>query len=44
MGRFKKEPMTGYYTDYGYMGMVDGIWMLFSTEDEYYEYLKEDAA
>lgn len=34
--------MSGYYTDY--MGYVGGEWMLFATEDEYYEYLKEDAA
>lgn len=31
--------MNGYYTDYGYMGYVGGEWMLFATEDEYYEYL-----
>lgn len=36
--------MIGYYTDYGYMGYVGGEWMLFATEDEYCEYLKEDAA
>lgn len=33
--------MKGYYTNYGYMGLVDGNWILFATEAEYYEYLKE---
>ncbi len=36
--------MSGYLTDYGYMGLVGDAWMLFATEDEYYEYLKEEAA
>lgn len=36
--------MMGYYTSYGYMGLVKDSWMLFATEDEYYEYLKEDVA
>lgn len=31
--------MEGYYTPYGYMGKVNGNWMLFATEREYYEYL-----
>lgn len=44
MVKFREELMSGYYTDYGYMGYVGGEWMLFATEDEYYEYLKEDAA
>lgn len=34
----------GYYTNYGYMGYVNGGWILFATEDEYSEYLEEDAA
>ena len=33
--------MKGYVTSNGYMGLVDGQYMLFSTEDEYYEYIKE---
>lgn len=36
--------MMGYYINYGYMGYVNGDWMLFATEDEYFEYLEEDAA
>ena len=35
--------MNGYFTDFGYMGLVNGEWMLFSTEAEYYEYLEEAA-
>jgi len=34
--------MYGYYTSFGYMGIVDGVWILFATEEEYYEYLKEE--
>lgn len=31
----------GYYVSNGYFGLVDGTYILFATEDEYYEYLKE---
>jgi hypothetical protein len=31
--------MYGYITSAGYMGMVNGQWMLFATETEYVEYL-----
>ncbi len=33
--------MKGYYTPYGYMGLVNGEYILFATETEYYEYLTE---
>lgn len=33
--------MYGYSVPYGYKGLVNGEWMLFSTEAEYYEYVKE---
>lgn len=33
--------MYGYFVSSGYRGFVDGIWMLFPTEAEYYEYMKE---
>ncbi len=33
--------MYGYTTPYGYMGMVDGRWMLFVSDTEYHEYWKE---
>lgn len=31
----------GYYTSYGYNGLVNGKYMLFSTENEYIEYITE---
>lgn len=31
----------GYYTSTGYLGLVRGKWMLFATETEYVEYVKE---
>jgi hypothetical protein len=31
--------MYGYLVDSGYMGLVDGEFMLFATEEEYKEYL-----
>ncbi len=31
--------MKGYVIDIGYMGYVDGVYELFATEDEYYEYM-----
>lgn len=27
--------MYGYFVSYGYMGLVNGVWMLFATEAEY---------
>lgn len=33
--------MYGYHVSFGYIGLVDGKWMLFSTEAEYYEYMSE---
>lgn len=34
--------MSGFYTDYGYYGEVEkGQYMLFSTIDEYLEYINE---
>ena len=32
--------MYGYPTSFGYKGLVNGEWMLFSTE-EYHEYMRE---
>lgn len=31
--------MKGYDTDAGYMGFIEGRYMLFSSEAEYYEYM-----
>ena len=33
--------MKGYYVACGYMGYVDGKYMLFASETEYIEYFKE---
>ena len=34
--------MKGYITATGYMGYVDGGYMLFASEDDYYNYLTEE--
>lgn len=31
--------MKGYVTSSGYIGLVDGQWILFATESDYLEYL-----
>ena len=31
--------MKGYVVSAGYMGLVDGIYELFATEEDYYEYM-----
>ena len=33
--------MFGYTTEEGYMGYVDGEYMLFASDEEYREYLEE---
>ena len=33
--------MYGYLVLSGYKGLINGEWMLFPTEAEYYEYIKE---
>jgi len=33
--------MYGYTVSCGYRGWVDGRWMLFATEAEYHEYVRE---
>ena len=33
--------MKGYNTDKGYMGYVEGRYMLFASEEEYYDYLED---
>lgn len=32
--------LKGYYTDSGYMGYVNGIYMLFATESDYIEFVE----
>ena len=33
--------MKGYYTSNGYMGLVEGEYMLFASESDYQEYMEE---
>lgn len=33
--------MKGYYTASGYMGLVEGRYILFASEQEYREYVEE---
>ena len=33
--------MRGYFTAAGYYGLVDGAYMLFADESEYYEIMEE---
>ncbi len=33
--------MKGYYNNSGYMGYVDGEWVLFASESDYLEYLED---
>jgi len=35
--------MRGYFTSNGYFGYVDGRYMLFACEADYYEYMEEAA-
>ena len=34
--------MEGYFASIGYFGYVNGRWMLFATESDYYEYMERD--
>ena len=36
--------MKGYDTGSGYMGYVNGGYILFASEDEYFDYMREEAA
>lgn len=36
------EMLEGYFVADGYIGLVDGKWMLFATEQDYIEYVKEN--
>lgn len=34
------DPIKGYYVADGYMGLVDGRYMLFASESDYIDYIK----
>lgn len=36
------EAMRGYYTTAGFYGMVDGRYMLFASESEYYDCMEDE--
>ena len=36
--------MKGYDTSNGYMGYVDGRYLLFASESEYMDYMEDEAA
>ena len=38
------EEMKGYYVSNGYYGFVDGRYLLFSSEQDYYECMEDEAA
>lgn len=37
----EEEEMKGYHTQAGYMGYVNGTYMLFASEADYYEFLQD---
>lgn len=39
-----EETMKGYNTANGYMGYVDGVYVLFASDSEYSDYMEENAA
>ena len=41
IAEYGNENWKGYYTQTGYMGYVEGRYILFASESEYYEYIKE---
>ena len=36
----KERTMKGYYNNAGYMGYVEGRWMLFASESDYLDYME----
>ncbi|MDO4961861.1 MAG: hypothetical protein Q4E57_08435 [Eubacteriales bacterium] len=36
-----RQIMKGYTTENGFMGYVEGTYMLFVSEEEYFEYIEE---
>ena len=38
--RRRKNGMKGYFVDGGYMGYVEGSYMLFAGEEDYFEYME----
>ena len=40
----EENQMKGYNTEQGYMGYVDGDYILFASESDYIEYIRENEA
>ena len=40
----RRTKMKGYYAGNGYYGYVDGRYVLFSSESDYYEMMEDEAA
>ena len=40
----RKDDMKGYDTASGYMGLIDGRYVLFASEAEYADYMEEEEA
>ena len=36
--------MKGYYTTSGFYGLVDGTYVLFADESDYYDFMEDEAA
>ena len=39
--KMEETDMKGYSVEFGYMGLVDGRYMLFVSEDDYRSYLED---
>ena len=39
--KMEETDMKGYSVEFGYMGLVDGRYMLFASEDDYRSYLND---
>ena len=42
--RKEEMKMRGYYTSTGYYGLVNGRYLLFASESDYFEAMEEEAA
>ena len=39
--KVRRDQMKGYYTASGYMGLVEGEYILFASEDDYREFIDD---
>ncbi|MBR0353007.1 MAG: hypothetical protein IJH53_07355 [Oscillospiraceae bacterium] len=38
----RKNEMRGYYTNAGFFGLVNGVYILFASESDYYDSVSDD--